>query len=299
MNMNYAPIVIFAFNRPENLKNAITSLLTNEEAKGSNLYIFVDGARLDKIGEIEKVKVVQEYVKSIKGFKSVEYFFSDKNKGLSTSIINGVNQIINKYGKAIIIEDDLTFSTNFLSFMNQGLEKYEKEEKIFSICGYTNKINVPKDYTADSYFCTRSSSWGWATWVDRWNSVDWMLNDWEAVQSKALVFNKWGGSDCWKMLNDWHKGKNQSWAVRFCFNQFLQNKLSLFPIISKVKNNGFDGEGTNCKKWSRFKFEFDTTGNKDFQYPPLLEIVPSLYKSAMSYNGIFIRIWSKIMYIIH
>lgn len=297
--MNYAPIVIFAFNRPEALKNTVISLLTNEEAKASNLYIFVDGARLDKIGEAEKVKVVQEYVKSIKGFRSIEYFFSDKNKGLSSSIINGVNQIISKYGRAIIIEDDLTFSTNFLSFMNQGLEKYEKERKIFSICGYTNKINVPKDYTADSYFCTRSSSWGWATWVDRWNSIDWVLNDWKTVQSKSSAFNKWGGSDCWKMLNDWHKGKNQSWAIRFCFNQFLQNKLSLFPVISKVNNNGFDGKGTNCKNWSRFKFEFDTTDNKNFQYPSLLRIVPSLYKSAMAYNGIFIRIWSKIMYIVH
>jgi hypothetical protein len=297
--MNYAPIVIFAFNRPEALKNTVISLLANEEAKASNLYIFVDGARLDKIGEAEKVKVVQEYVKSIKGFRSIEYFFSDKNKGLSSSIINGVNQIISKYGRAIIIEDDLTFSTNFLSFMNQGLEKYEKERKIFSICGYTNKINVPKDYTADSYFCTRSSSWGWATWVDRWNSIDWVLNDWKTVQSKSSAFNKWGGSDCWKMLNDWHKGKNQSWAIRFCFNQFLQNKLSLFPVISKVNNNGFDGKGTNCKNWSRFKFEFDTTDNKNFQYPSLLRIVPSLYKSAMAYNGIFIRIWSKIMYIVH
>jgi len=297
--MDYAPIVIFAFNRPETLKNTVTSLLTNEEAKTSNLYIFVDGARLDKIGETEKVKTVQEYVKSIKGFRSIEYFFSDKNKGLSTSIINGVNQIINKYGKAIIIEDDLTVSSNFLSFMNQGLEKYEKERNIFSICGYTNKINVPKNYTADSYFCTRSSSWGWATWADRWNSIDWILNDWKTIQSKASDFNKWGGSDCWKMLNDWHKGKNQSWAIRFTFNQFLQNKLSLFPIISKVKNNGFDGKGTNCKNWSRFTFEFDTTDNKNFQYPSLLKIVPSLYKSAMTYNGILIRIWSKIMYIVH
>ena len=52
--MDYAPIVIFAFNRPETLKNTVTSLLTNEEAKTSNLYIFVDGARLDKIGETEK-----------------------------------------------------------------------------------------------------------------------------------------------------------------------------------------------------------------------------------------------------
>ena len=101
------------------------------------------------------------------------------------------------------------------------------------------------------------------------------------------------------MLKDWKNGKNKSWAIRFCFAQFLQNKLSLFPIISKVKNDGFDGEGTNCKKWSRFKYEFDDTNNKNFKYPESTYLNSNLYKSAMSYNSITIRIYSKIMYLIH
>lgn len=294
-----APIIVFAFNRPEALKNTIHSLLQNEEAKDSDLYVFVDGARPNKAEEVEKIQAVQDIVKKITGFKSIHYTFSEKNKGLGNSIIQGVTQVINQYGKAIVLEDDLVFAANFLSYMNQGLERYEKEEKVFSICGYSNKVKAPKGYEYDTYFCTRSSSWGWGTWADRWNSVDWELKDWDKYSEMGRAFNKWGGSDCWKMLNDWRHGKNKSWAIRFCFAQFLQDKVSLFPTISKVRNDGFDGEGTNCKKWSRFKYEFDKTSNKQIKFPANTILDKELYKSAMAYHGILIRIYSRIMYLIY
>lgn len=76
--MTYAPIVVFGFNRPDALKNTIFSLLNNEEAKFSDLFVFVDGPRKEKVGEMEKVDKVREYVKSIKGFKTLHYTFPRK-----------------------------------------------------------------------------------------------------------------------------------------------------------------------------------------------------------------------------
>lgn len=102
--MTYAPIVVFGFNRPDALKNTISSLLLNKEAKDSDLFVFVDGPREGKAGEKEKVEKVREYVKSIKGFKSLHYTFSEKNKGLADSIIGGVSQVINPHGKVIVLE---------------------------------------------------------------------------------------------------------------------------------------------------------------------------------------------------
>ena len=130
----YAPIVVFGFNRPDALKNTIASLLNNEEAKFSDLFVFVDGPREGKAGEKEKVEEVREYVKSIKGFKSIHYTFSENNKGLADSIIGGVSQVINQYGRVIVLEDDLVLMPNFLNFMNQGLERYQNEQKVFSVC---------------------------------------------------------------------------------------------------------------------------------------------------------------------
>lgn len=295
----FAPIIIFAFNRLTSLKNTIASVLQNTESSESDLFVFVDGARKYKEGEIEQVKAVQEYVKSISGFKSLTYTFSENNKGLGSSIISGVTEVIKMYGRAIVLEDDLILSRNCLSYMNSGLELYEKNKDVFSICGYTNKIKVPKNYTYDSYFCVRSSSWGWATWLDRWESVDWELKDWKRYENMKIDFNKWGGSDCFDMLRGWKEGRNKSWAIRFCFAQFQQNKLTLFPIISKINNEGFDGNGTNCKKYSRFKFIFDETDIKDLRFPKSIKVEPMILKSSLSYHSIYKRIWSRIMYVLY
>lgn len=68
----HVPIILFAFNRFESLKYTIDSLLQNEEAKHSVLYVFVDGPRFQRKGEVENVEKVRDYVKSITGFKEVQ-----------------------------------------------------------------------------------------------------------------------------------------------------------------------------------------------------------------------------------
>lgn len=295
--MSLAPIIVFAFNRPESLKTAVTALLRNHEAKDSDLFVFVDGPRND--AEKSMTDATANFAHNIQGFKSLTVTNSDNNKGLGDSIISGVSQIINRYGTAIIIEDDLIVQPNFLRFINLGLDKYKDEKEVFSICGYTNKIKLPKDYTHDAYFCTRSSSWGWATWKDRWDSIDWKLEPWDKFAKFKKDFNRWGGSDCFGMLDRWKQGLNGSWAIRFCFNQFLQNKLSLFPIKSLVINDGFDGAGTNCKKWSRFKYELMELGKTDFNIDFPVGLDKYFLRETKKYHSIPIRIISKIMYMIY
>lgn len=291
----YAPIIIFAFNRLEPLKRCVASLLANSEAAESDLIVYVDGPRSSKEGEAEKVMAVREYVKTITGFKSVSYHFSEKNKKLGPSIIAGVTEVINRYGRAIVIEDDLIASKNMLAFVNLGLNHYELVQEVFSISAYTNIVKIPKDYPYDGYFCPRSTSWGWATWKDRWDSVDWELKDWSKVEQSAKAFNRWGGSDCFGMLKAWHKGRNQSWAIRFCYNQFVQDKQSLFPVVSKISNEGFDGSGTNCKQYNRFKYELDQTDKKKIILPNKVCVVNAIRRSALSYHTVPIRIYSRLM----
>lgn len=297
--MNYAPIVVFGFNRLDALRNTIASLLLNEEAKSSDLFVFVDGPREGKEGEKKKVKDVREYVKSITGFKSLHYTFSEKNKGLADSIIGGVSEVINQYGRVIVLEDDLVLMPNFLNFLNQGLDIFENNQKVMSVCGHSCKVKAPTDYPYDAYFFTRSSSWGWATWKDRWNLVDWELNDWDSVVATRKAFIKSQGSDVFKMLRDCKLGKNHSWAIRFCYAQFVQNRLSVIPNKSLVDNEGFGGDGTNCKRYSRFKFQLnDCKEHLYFRMPSEVKLEPSLYKQALWYHSIPLRIWSRIMYML-
>jgi len=290
-----SPIILFAFNRLEAVRRTVESLLQNTEAADSDLYVFVDGPRDHVPTDRDKVGAVQEYVKTIQGFKQVTCTFAEKNKGLGASVIAGVTQVIRQYGRAIVVEDDLYCGRNFLAYMNQGLERYADNKEVFSVCGYTNKVTRPEGYSYDAYACVRSSSWGWGTWSDRWESVNWLLEDWAACEAQAKDFNRWGGSDCYGMLRKWHEGKNQSWAIRFSYSQFVQGKVAIFPMVSKVINEGFNNQGTNCHGWSRFKSDFDASDNKVFQWPAEITIHPSLLHEALSYHTIWERLYSRVM----
>ena len=108
-----APIVIFAFNRPDVFKLLIESLKANAEFSESEVYVYIDGARDNKTGEKERVEVVQEIAHSLTSCKpglpkpeNVHIQASEKNKGLAASIIKGVSDVIEKYGKAIVFEED-------------------------------------------------------------------------------------------------------------------------------------------------------------------------------------------------
>lgn len=250
--INLASIVIFTYRRIP--KKLIVSLLQNKLAQESSLIIYSDGNKNndDKLD----VDEVRKNLKSITGFKSIKIIESDKNKGLANSIISGVSDVISKNGKVIVLEDDLIVSSDFLEFMNDALNFYENNHQIWSISGYTSQLPCLKNYDKDLYLSLRASSWGWATWKDRWDSVDWEVKEFNKFKKDKSMRKQFelGGDDMYKMLDLQVLGKIDSWAIRWCFSQFLQNKYTVYPVKSKIINDGFrDHKGThnsgNNKKW--------------------------------------------------
>ena len=112
MYSSVSPIIIFVYKR--DIQKTINSLLNNNISKDSDLYIFSDGNKNNE--DLIDVELVRKKIKLIEGFKSLTIIESDKNKGLANSIIAGVSKIINKYGKVIVVEDDLIVSNDFLQY---------------------------------------------------------------------------------------------------------------------------------------------------------------------------------------
>ena len=168
---DYVPVIIFCYRRK--IDKLINSLLKNKEAKETELFIFSDGFK----SEIDKKDVIniRESLKKISGFKLVHIVESDKNKGLANSIIEGTTKVINKFAKTIVLEDDLIVSSHFLDYMNRSLSLYQNKKNIWSVSGYSPVIPQLNNYKKEVYLSLRSSSWGWATWADRWNKVDWSI----------------------------------------------------------------------------------------------------------------------------
>lgn len=234
-----APVVLFTYNRYEETKRCINSLLNSSLVGESEIFIFSDGSKNNE--DFEKVFKVREYLKSINGFKKINFIFKEKNEGLANSIIKGVTEIINQYGKVIVLEDDLIVAPDFLEYMNEGLNIYEGREDIWSISGYTPPLKILKNIEEDIYLTQRGCSWGWGTWEKKWNENSWDLLDFESLRKdrkRIEKFNK-SGNDMFKMLELQKLNRINSWAIRWGYNQFKLNKWTVYPKYSKILNEGF------------------------------------------------------------
>lgn len=250
--MKLAPIIVFAYNRPNHLKRTLDALSQNELADESTLYIYCDGPKLDASAEqISRINAVREEAKSIKGFKDIHMLCADKNKGLANSIIGGVSEVIEQWGKVIVVEDDLVTEPKYLSFMNAALEHYESFPAVFSVTGdrpQINKMTIPEDYDYDVFVSLRSWSYGWGTWKDRWSRVDWSMQNVEEYKKHPYEVEAFMrcGDDIHNMLMMQQNHEIDSWSIRFSFTHFIHHAVTIMPVHSYIRHIGFDGSGTHC-----------------------------------------------------
>lgn len=286
IEMNLAPIVLFVFNRPEHTRKTIESLQNNSLAAKSELYVFADGAR-DK-SDIDKVNAVQAIIDGVAGFKSISVIRRPQNFGLAKSVIEGVFEVIAKYGSAIMVEDDLQFSPFFLDYMNEALIRYKDDPRIFSIGGYSPSLVMPDGYSDDSYLSYRCCTWGWATWLDRWNKVDWDVADFdEFINNPDAVrqFNR-GGDDMSQILKLQMTGKVNSWGIRWDYAHFKNDTYCFRPAYSIVGNTGNDGSGVHCGATDKFDVKLNTKPDFNFPAPGKLQLNLEINnKFATFYDG--------------
>jgi len=262
--MTLAPIIIFSYNRPDHLRKTLTWLGQNELANESTLYVFCDGAKPNATEEqLAKVKAARQTAHElavVPSFKEVHIIERNVNLGLGTSVITGVTEIINKYGKAIVLEDDLETSPYFLSYMNQCLEHYEARKSVFSISGLSRphpERFYPKDYPYDVYVSLTHHPTGWATWADRWNQVDWKADLLDVVKTQPAMieaFRRIEYGDFDALMHQRATGKNV-WSIRFAFAHFVNHAVSICPIVSYINHIGWDDEATNATGSSQWNFE--------------------------------------------
>jgi hypothetical protein len=290
--MSLAPVLLFTFKRLSVLKQTVEALKNNLLANESELYIFSDAAKYQK--DQPSVSEVRSYLRTIGGFKEVHIYEAENNKGLAKSIIDGVSLIINKCNKVIVLEDDLITSNNFLSYMNQCLNHYKKNKNVFSISGYSFSI---VNQNNDVYFTKRGSSWGWATWKDRWQKIDWEVKDYPEFKRDVKLqrsFNKMG-SDLSSMLKKQMRGQIDSWAIRWCYHQFKVDLFTVYPGVSKVKNIGFTPDATHTFDFfNRYNTKLDESNKHDFNFVPP-NVNNQVIKKFTSYYSLSTRIKYKIL----
>jgi len=301
---NLAPIVLFVYNRPDHALRTIEALKKNNLAKESELFIFCDGPKnengLSKINEVHKV------IDLVDGFKNVVVKKAALNKGLANSVISGVGEIVEKYGKVIVLEDDVVTATCFLQFMNDALDFYQHDKRIFTVTGFNfANYKKPQNYFHDIFFIKgRSSSWGWAIWKDRWQKIDFLVKDYDKIASDKKMqkeFTK-SGDNLFCMLKDQMTGKIDTWDVQTSYAMFKAGASCVFPIKTMVKNIGFDSSGAHChadQSMSDFSFDnnqkvqlvgIDDAINNDSAAKNFLKFVQDKYRDKIFSKKTFYKI---------
>jgi hypothetical protein len=251
-----APIALFAYNRLWHLQKTVEALLENPLAEQSRCIVFSDGPKNDD--DRKQIDEVRTFLHGISGFKDLQIVAHSNNLGLSASLIGGITSMVEAFGQVIVIEDDILVGKSFLSYMNDALSLYEQEERVASIHGYIypmEGVTLP-----ETFFLRGADCWGWATWHRGWR----LFNPDAAILLAELrrkqlesEFNLENAYDFTGMLEASAANRNDSWAIRWHASAFLNDKLTLYPGRSLVRNIGIDRSGTHCGKNAHFDVVVD------------------------------------------
>ena len=243
-----APILLFVYQRPDHTRRTLEALKNNDLANLSTLYIYSDGPK-DGAGEAnhQKIQEVRKIIREKKWCKEVYIIESTTNKGLANSIISGVSEKVNEFGKVIVLEDDLLTSKGFLKFMNNALDRYLLDEKVMQISGFQFPLDLQD--SGSSLFLSFASSWGWATWKRAWNHFDPLAFGYERLKTDVSLSRKFNIENSFpytSMLFDQMEKKNiNSWAIRWWWSLFTKDGLCLFPDKSLIKNIGYGADASH------------------------------------------------------
>ena len=247
--MTLAPIILFVYNRPWHTEQTLRALMANDLASESELFIYADGPKeIATEEQLQKIQEVRQLIRKDQWCGKVHIIESDKNKGLANSIIGGVTEIVNKYGRVIVLEDDIVPTIGFLQYMNDALEMYENDEQVMQVSAYIYPYKkVPVMPT--TYFLRIMACWGWATWKRAWqhyeHDIDIHLSHYNTPKLQKK-FDVEGHMKNYCQLVYNKVGSYYTWAVRWYASWLYAGGYSLFPSQSLVYNTGFDDSGEHC-----------------------------------------------------
>lgn len=258
-----APILLFAFNRTKHTKQTLNYLAANDLASDSDLFVYSDAARNDE--EVVAVNEVRHLVRTAQGFRSVTCIERQTNYGLARNIIEGVSEICQRYGRVIVLEDDLVTSPAFLKFMNLALDRYKHERQVWHISGWNYPID--SEGLGDAFFLRVMNCWGWATWADRWKHFekDTIKLIAEFDKDKIRKFDLENSGAFWNQVLLNQKGQINTWAIYWYATIFKNNGVCLNPALSYIDNIGLDGSGTHgCEDREIYATKLNKNENPNF-----------------------------------
>lgn len=253
-----APIGMTTYSRLEHLQKTIGALRQNLLATESDLFVFSDAPRP---GDEAKIAAVRHYLRTVDGFRRVTVVERESNNQHENAC-QGIQQLLDEYGRMIFLEEDVVTAPGFLTYMNQALEAYQDNPQVMSVSGYCPPIKIPADYPHDVFFLRRFNAWGCGIWRDRFELIEMdsapgyakLLND-RRLRHEFARF----GEDMLDMVCADARGDIKALDVKVMLSQFFHDRYTIYPVVSLTRNIGLDGSGTHCGVIPRFDVTLDNS----------------------------------------
>ena len=234
-----SPIVIFPYNRAMHLQLTLESLERCEGYKECPVYIFCDAPNSNKdIVGTKAVRAVAKAWTEIHGGTVIERPTNLRFR----NITEGITEICEKYGRVIVLEEDMYISPDFLTYTRRSLDHYENDPQVKLISGYILPESQPN--SPSTFFLPNSFIWGWATWQREWKKYQWFpdgADEFFKDKDRCYRFNYKNGrkySEVLKRAVNANPPMSYTWDVQYAFVIFQQGGLTLHPHHPLVWNTG-------------------------------------------------------------
>lgn len=259
----HAPVIIPTLNRHEYLKRLIESLAANSWAGYTDIYIGLDYPPAQKY--VEGWKKIRQYLKEgdFKAFRSFNVIERTENFGYFRNTDDLRDTVYRDHDAHILLADDLVVSPDFLEYMHRCLGYYRDDNSVALVCGYS----YPVDWIAsEGATCIlqdfNAAEWGIGLWRDKGRKMT------AAIENDILcrrlpealrhnLFDRMTDVE----IDEYIRAACTPAKLRPRFTLMrrvcdismrayltIMSKYAVTPIVSKVRQYGFDGSGIFCPR---------------------------------------------------
>ena len=296
------PVLFETFARPDYARKAFDAI---KNAKPRSLYFYSNKARLDRPDEIKRNDEIRAFVKEIDWSCELHTFFRDEYVDVFTSLWGSLDWFFSNVDEGIVLEEDCVASLAFFDYCDKLLPQFRDEKRVRLISGdnFTPEFS-PKGY--DFFYSRYMHIYGWASWKNRWDSMDREMRNWGDVKKNKIrqYFSDWMPSAYYRFILEGTYNKpynSKSWDCVTLYDMIRNNEYAIVPTVNLVDDIG--NIGANAEVYSGLrvleKYEIDTYST--IRFPDEISVVDSyerrhfrkhILKSFMGYQ--LRKYWHKV-----
>ena len=250
------PVLFITFVRPDYARQTWEGI---KVVKPKTLYFYSNKGRVEKEGEVERNDEIRSYINEIDWDCDLHIFFREECVNVYDSLRGAIDWLFDNEERGIILEEDCVPTKAFFSFVDQMIEKFKEDKRVWCISGDNIIKQNPSGY--DYMFSHLHAMYGWASWRDRWRMVNWdhlyiketidehiyyrLFKTKEQAKAKEKALSN--------MEDMLYRTKCWDYIFGLCMDQY--HALTVQPKEHLVKNIGVTGQHHTKAKVSQYNCE--------------------------------------------